>query len=137
MEETNKPVAEQILDASDKMSARLSEVGRQVVLAIIAGAWAVSYSNSVFSPSRLIVWSLALAFLYLFMDLLYYLITRIKYFRYIRLDKEEAELKLTDEEDNIIRSQMNWKIGSVWFVCFKTVILLVSAILIFIHVIIS
>lgn len=159
IENTNKELAEEqdiaheILDSSDNMSSKLSEVGRQIVFAIIAGAWTLSYSYNTFSPSNLIICSIALAFLYLFCDLLYLLFMKIKYFNYTYFDNEKSLLLLKNitkkdadcsEEESmpewkrklkaIVNSQAKLKIRSVWWVVFKTLILLASSLLIIIHV---
>lgn len=119
---------------SIKGADKVSKIGRQVVFAIIAGAWTLSYSNNVFCPSRFIVFALAFAFLYLFFDLLYYLVTiwLYNYLKNLTRDNieqnEEIDIKVLTWPDH-------WGTALLWFVSFKTLILLASAILIFVHVI--
>lgn len=131
---TEQELAQNCYDDSGIMAKRLSELGRQIVFAIIAGAWTLSYSHSEFCPSKFLIWSIALAFLYLFFDLLYYLFSYLIYHGYYVFNKDDVTFDLVDTKKDTIRSQAKWdKVGGYW-IFGKTLILLASAALIIIHV---
>ncbi len=137
MEGQNKTKAKTILDDVSKMSSRLSEVGRQIVFAIIAGAWTLSYSYGSFCPSKFIVWSIGFAFLYLFCDLLYYLTMMWTHKNYLDFKTDVGKLELKEKQLDIFKKQTKWKKISFNWSIFKTLLLLASAALIIIHILVS
>lgn len=124
----------QIIDFADKISGKLSDMGRQVVIAIIAGAWTLSYSEGKFTPSIYIVWSIALAFSYLIIDLLYYFVSRVVYMGFIKFENDSAIWQLRSDIKTISRRAKVWKtISSIWIII-KIPILIISSALIIVHV---
>lgn len=106
-----------LYEDSRDMADGLSKLGRQIVLAIIAGSWTLSYSHSEFCPSVVLIWSLAFAFIYLFFDLLYYLIAYFIYHNYVHFKEDESKMELDDTISNTIKSQAKWdRIGSYWII---------------------
>ena len=116
------------------MANGLSKLGRQIVFAIIAGDWTLSYSHNVFNPSDCLLWSIALAFIYLFFDLLYYLVMYLIYHGFFVFNKEDTKFDLLDTVENTVITQAKWdKVAGIW-VFGKTFLLLASAFLIVLHV---
>lgn len=131
---TKPEFTQSLYDDSRKLSNELSKLGRQIVFAIIAGAWTLSYTQNEFMPSNFLLWSIALAFIYLFLDLLYYLVTYLIYHGYFVFNKKDIKFDLVDTEENTIISQAKWdKVGGYW-IFGKALVLLASAALIIIHV---
>lgn len=133
--EKDQEKALSIFKSVDSLFDKQSKIGRQIVLAIIAGAWTLSYSNNLFCPSKLVIWSLALAFVYLFCDLLYYLVTMWVYNNFVYADSGIALLGLKGNEKNIFKTQVKWRCIALWWTSLKLLLLIISAILILIHVI--
>ncbi len=97
---TKNEFIQSLFDDSKRMSNELSKLGRQVVFAIIGGAWTLSYSNDEFSPSKFLLLSIALAFVYLFFDILYYLVMYLIYHGFLVFNKNETEFDLVDTVEN-------------------------------------
>lgn len=60
-------------------SSRFNEEGKKAIYAIIAVAWAISFTNGKFSPTPYVLWSLGLALLYVFVELVYRLLSACFY----------------------------------------------------------
>lgn len=74
-------VASYLADMSSK--ARLA--GRYLVYPVIACSWTLSYIDKAFVPTKEIKWALALALIYLFLDLTHYVLMTAVY-KYIMVD---------------------------------------------------
>lgn len=117
------------------MSSKARNVGRGVVFAIIATSWTLAYSNNVFYPIPAILWSLALAIIYVFLDLLYYVLLTAVY-KYILLhyfDSAEGGFvyKKGMDASSITRIWMN--VGFWWMIVIS-IILLASSLLMILYV---
>lgn len=127
--------AEDVVKYLSEMSINARSVGRSVVFAIIATSWALAYSNNVFSPIPLVVWALALAIIYVFFDLLYYVLLTAVYkyilINYFEPTKSGFQYKKGKDASQITRKWMN--VGFVWIV-FMSLLLLASSILMILHI---
>ena len=124
-----------IIGHVNELSDKISKIGRQIVFAIIAGVWTLSYSNNVFSPSDLIIWSIALAFLYLFLDLVYYIVRMWQFNSYTKKLHIAPRKEYDKKQFDVFKAEHIWRLFSLCFTTFKILILIGSAILIFIHII--
>lgn len=116
-------------------SSKARNVGRSVVFAIIATSWTLAYSNNVFHPIPVVLWSLALAIIYVFLDLLYYVIITAVY-KYILInyfDPVEGGFVYKQGKDasSITRVWMN--VG-FWWIIVMSLILLLSSLLMILYV---
>lgn len=99
-------IASYMMDAASKFRSE----GRKAVYAIIATAWAISFTDGKFTPINNTIWSLVFALFYLFLDLLYLFISSSLYkwllskffepvkdgdFQYNDENKEESVEKIT------------------------------------------
>lgn len=117
------------------MSSKARNVGRSVVFAIIATSWTLAYSNNIFHPIPVVLWSLALAIIYVFLDLLYYVIITAVY-KYILInyfDPVEGGFVYKQGKDasSITRVWMN--VG-FWWIIVMSLILLLSSLLMILYV---
>lgn len=119
-----------------EMSSKAKTVGRSVVFSIIATTWTLSYSYGMFIPTLYIKWSLGLALIYLFLDLLYYFLMTTVY-KYILLnyfEPNDEEGFVNKEGKNATRCTKWWmKFGFVWLI-FMLLLLLVSSIFLILEV---
>lgn len=126
---------EDIVKYLSEMSIKARSVGRNVVFAVIATSWALAYNNNVFSPIPLVVWALTLAIIYVFFDLLYYVLTTAIY-KYILINfleptKRGFQYKKGKDASQITRKWMN--VGFVWIVV-MSLLLFASSILLILHI---
>lgn len=114
------------------MSSKARNVGRNIVFAIIATSWTLAYSNNVFHPIPVVLWSLALAIIYVFLDLLHYVIITAV-FKYILInyfDSGEGGFVYKQGKDasSITRAWMN--VGFWWIIAMSLILLLSSLLMI-------
>ena len=117
------------------MSSKARTVGRSVVFAIIATSWTLAYTNNVFHPIPVVVWSLALSIFYVFLDLLYYVIITAV-FKYILLDYfNSVEGGFVYKQGKDASSiTCNWMKMGFWWMFTISIILLASSLLIILYV---
>jgi len=122
------------------VSTKARNVGRSIVFSIIAASWTLCYRDQVFTPSSLIKWSLIFALIYLFCDLLYYIIMTSVY-KYIMLHYfkhlQNGDVKFKNGKnsnicDIVARRWSNF--GIVWLII-MSLLLLTASILMILHVI--
>lgn len=115
--------------------------GRKAVYAIIATAWTISFTNGRFTPTKAILLSLGLAIAYLFLDLLYFLLSSSLYkfllFKYFKPIKN-GEFQYKDEDEDggkkVSKKTKCWNhVGQVWL--FIMSILLLASFVIMTYVI--
>lgn len=113
-------------------SSNLRSVGRTVVYAIIATSWAISYTQEGFHPIGYIRDVLILSIIYVFLDLLYYLISAILYKYYLTkyfIPDKDGDFQYKDPQTEITKGTKIWmEIGQVW-VIILSLILLAAAVL--------
>lgn len=116
-------------------SSKARSLGRSTVFAIIATSWTLAYSNNVFHPIPVVLWSLALAIIYVFLDLLHYVIitTVYKYILINYFDPVEGGFVYKQGKDasSITRVWMN--VG-FWWIIVMSLILLLSSLLMILYV---
>lgn len=116
-------------------SSKARSLGRSTVFAIIATSWTLAYSNNIFHPIPVVLWSLALAIIYVFLDLLHYVIitTVYKYILINYFDPVEGGFVYKQGKDasSITRVWMN--VG-FWWIIVMSLILLLSSLLIILYV---
>lgn len=117
------------------MSSKARNVGRNVVFAIIATSWTLAYSNNIFHPIPIVLFSLAFAIIYVFLDLLYYVIITAV-FKYILTHYFESVdggfvYKEGKNASSITRKWMD--VGNCWMIVIS-LILLASSLLIILYV---
>lgn len=119
------------------MSTKARALGRSIVFSIIAASWTLSYINNAFVPTFYIKWSLALALIYLFLDLLYYVLMTAVY-KYILVNYFEPisnEGYKNKENKDAIKCSKKWmNFGFVWLILLS-LLLLVSSAFIILHVV--
>jgi len=118
-------------------SSNLRSEGRKAVYAIIATAWTISFTDGKFSPTCNVQWALGLALFYLFIDLLYFLITSSLYkyllTKYFNSTKD-GDFQYKDESKRITKTTKCWMhIGQVWLII-MSLILLVSFVFMFLAI---
>lgn len=117
------------------MSSKARAVGRSVVFAIIATSWTLAYSNNVFHPIPVVLWSLALSIFYVFLDLAYYVLTTAVY-KYILLHyfvSVEGGFVYKKGKDASSFTCTWMKVGWGWMIAIS-VILLASSLLMILYV---
>lgn len=82
----DKSDGDRVSDYLVHYSRELKKGGRTIVFAIIATIWSMSYNKGVFEPVRETKIALLLSIIYLFLDLLIYLILTVSY-KYILTHK--------------------------------------------------
>lgn len=118
------------------MSSKAKSVGRNLVYSIIACSWTLSYIDKAFVPTKEIKWALALALIYLFLDLTHYVLMTAVY-KYILVDyfnptkDGDFVYKKGKDASNCTRIWMN--IGFVWLIL-MSLLLIASSILMILHV---
>lgn len=119
------------------MSTKARALGRSIVFSIIAASWTLSYINNAFVPTFYIKWSLALALIYLFLDLLFYvLMTAVyKYMLVNYFDPIPTEGYKNKKGKDAIKCSKKWMdFGFVWLILLS-LLLLVSSAFIILHVV--
>ena len=118
-------------------SSNLRSEGRKAVYAIIATAWTISFTDGMFPPTCNVQWALGLTLSYLFLDLLYFLITSslYKYLLTIYFNSvKDADFQYKDESKRITETTKCWMhIGQVWLII-MSLILLVSFVFMFLAI---
>ena len=118
------------------MSSKAKSVGRNLVYSIIACSWTLSYIDKAFVPTKEIKWALALALIYLFLDLTHYVLMTAVY-KYILVDyfnpTKDGDFVYKEGKDasNCTRTWMN--IGFVWLIL-MSLLLIASSILMIMYV---
>lgn len=110
-------------------------VGRSVVFTIIATSWALTYSRGELHASSMIKWSLFLALVYVFLDILHYVVVTAVY-KYILVqyfDSVEGGYIYKKGKDASACSRRWMNVGFVWLIIMSA-ILLVSSVLLMIYV---
>lgn len=88
-----------VISASNTMSSKFAEVGRSIILALVAGSWILLYYYKDKNPGSavFIKYALVFAFIYLLIDLFYYCITMIVYHRFVNFDTDNETLSIKDD----------------------------------------
>lgn len=110
-------------------------VGRSVVFTIIATSWALTYSRGELHTTLLVQCSLFLALVYVFMDILHYLVVTAVY-KYILenyFKSVEGGYVPIVGKDASTCSRRWMKVGFVWLIIMSA-LLLVSSVLLMIYV---
>lgn len=116
-------------------ASKARTVGRSVVFTIIATLWAITYSRGVFHPTNMAIWALTLALVYVFLDILHYVVITAVY-KYILIhyfDSVEGGYASKKGKDAAKCSRVWMKIG-FWWLIFMSLILFISSILLIVHV---
>lgn len=125
-------VAEYLRD----MSSKARSVGRNLVYSIIACSWTLSYIDKAFVPTENIKWALALALIYLFLDLTHYVLMTAVY-KYILVDYFDPTVEgdfVYKEGKNAGNCTHTWmNVGFVWLIL-MSLLLIASSILMILHV---
>ena len=130
-EKTHNKVIE-ILKHVQNMSSKFSEVGRNIVFAIIAGYW-VLYNKDNNCTSMYMHLSLLFAFIYLLIDLIYYGSTMITYHRFLTFKEKESTVIVEDERE-VFKKQRKCQNVFMKLTIIKIALLFSSIVLILIHV---
>lgn len=118
------------------MSSKARSVGRNLVYSIIACSWTMSYIKNAFVPTDKIKWALALALIYLFLDLTHYVLMTAVY-KYILVHyfdpTKEGDFVYKEGMDasNCTRKWMH--VGFVWLIL-MSMLLIASSVLMILHV---
>lgn len=118
------------------MSSKARSVGRNLVYSIIACSWTMSYIKNAFVPTDKIKWALALALIYLFLDLTHYVLMTAVYkyilVHYFDPTKEgDFVYKKGMDASNCTRKWMN--VGFIWLIV-MSMLLIASSVLMILHV---
>ena len=137
MEEKRKNDGEAISDFLRDMSTKARALGRSIVFSIIAASWSLSFIQNKFVPSFYIKWSLALALIYLFLDLFFYFLMTLVY-KYILVNYFDSDpqggFKYKKGKD-ATNCTYRWMVfGFVWLIL-MLLLLLLSSFFIIMHVI--
>lgn len=116
-----------IVSYMNDASSNLRNAGRKAVYAIIAVAWTISFTGGKFTPTENILWSLGLALSYLFLDLLYFLISSslyrcllVKYF----IPMLNGDFQYKDEGKRPTKITKCWNlIGQIWIIIMSLLLL--------------
>lgn len=135
--EAKEREASQTLEHSDKMSSKFAEVGRNIILALIAGSWLLLRLSI---KNEYALWfikiALVLAFIYLLIDLIYYCRTMYVYWKFVEFDSKKRTIYVKDEQDAFDR-QTKMKSCFMTVSIVKTVLLFISIALIILFVFLS
>ena len=110
-------------------SSNFRNEGRKAIYAIIAIAWTISFSEGKFTPTCYVLWSLGLAILYVFLDLLHFLISS-SFYKYLLtknfVSTKDGDYKYKETSKGITKKTKIWmQAGQVWMF-FLSLILLAS-----------
>lgn len=121
--------AQKVISASNRMSSKFAEVGRSIVLAIVAGSWILLYYYRYKNPGTefFIKYALVLAFIYLLIDLCYYCITMIVYHRFVNFDTENEALSIKDDHKSF-KTQVKIQRRFMYLSVLKLILLFTSVI---------
>lgn len=110
-------------------------VGRSVVFTIIATSWALTYSRGELHTTLLVQCSLFLALVYVFLDVLHYVVvtTVYKYILEHYFDSVEGGYIYKKGKDASACSRRWMNVGFVWLIIMSA-LLLVSSVLLMIYV---
>lgn len=108
-------------------SSNLRSEGRKAVYAIIATAWTISFTDGKFSPTCYIQLALGLALSYLFLDLLFFLISSSLYkyllTKYFNSSKD-GDFQYKDESKRITKTTKYWMhVGHIWMIIMSLILL--------------
>ena len=111
-----------LLDDVKEMSSKLSEVGRNIVFAIIAGSWVLYNKYDCSGSMSYLKWSLILAFIYLLIDLLYYGITMLVYDYFLDINTEKSTVDIRYKK-KMLKRQKTWRKTFIFLTGIKTLLL--------------
>ena len=119
--------ARQIIRASNHMSSKFAEVGRSIVLALVAGSWILLYYFKDKNPGTevYIKYALVLAFIYLLIDLFYYCITMIVYHCFVKFDTINETVFIKDDHKSF-KTQAKIQRRFMYLSVIKLIILFLS-----------
>ena len=96
--------ASETLKESDKMSSKFAEVGRSIVLALVAGSWILLRVSTTKTDAFIFIKvAIILAFVYLLVDLLYYGYTMITYWKFVNFDTDNYTLFVKDDKETFLK----------------------------------
>lgn len=119
--------AQIVIRSSNKMSAKFAEVGRSIILALVAGSWILLYYFKDKNPGTetFIKYALVLAFIYLLIDLFYYCITMIVYHRFVDFNTDNETLSIKDDHKSF-KTQVKIQRRFMYLSLFKLLILFLA-----------
>lgn len=108
-------------------SSNLRNEGRKAIYAIIASAWAISFSEGKFTPTCDVLWSLGLAISYVFLELLYYLISS-SFYKYLLtknfVTTKDGDYKYKETSKGITKTTKFWMhVGQIWVFVLSLILL--------------
>lgn len=115
----------EILDNIKDISSVFSDVGRNIVFAIIAGSWVLYKNVDLSGSNQFLKWSLVLAFIYLLIDLIYYGALTFIYDNFLDINKDESSVIIKDEA-NTFKIQTNCRTARKYLTLLKTLLLVGS-----------
>lgn len=118
-----------LLDDVKDMSSKFSEVGRNIVFAIIAGSWVLYNKYDCSGSMNYLKWSLILAFIYLLIDLIYYGITMLVYDYFLDINTEKARVNIQHRKE-MLKRQKCWRRTFMFLTGIKALLLIGSIVLI-------
>ena len=118
-----------ILERKAYITSKSRKLGRNVVYTLLAAAWALSFSKDGFQRIPLILWSLGLAILYVFLDLLYYFIAAI-YFKILQYLNNNKSFPAA----TLVKIERGWSIYFVIWNFILVLLLMTSALLIVVYI---
>ena len=118
-----------ILERKAYITSKSRKLGRNVVYTLLAASWALSFSKDGFQRIPLILWSLGLAILYVFLDLLYYFIAAI-YFKILQYLNNNKSFPAA----TLVKIERGWSIYFVIWNFILVLLLMTSALLIVVYI---
>ena len=118
-----------ILERKSYITSKSRKLGRNVVYTLLAASWALSFSKDGFQRIPLILWSLGLAILYVFLDLLYYFIAAI-YFKILQYLNNNKSFPAA----TLVKIERGWSIYFVIWNFILVLLLMTSALLIVVYI---
>lgn len=118
---SNMSDGEKISSYMREFSSKFKSEGRKAIYVIIATAWSISYADGKFIPSNYVISALVLAVLFIFFDLLYYLISSSLY-KYLLnkyfITTKDGDFLYKDtvkDETQITKTTKLWMhVGQIW-----------------------
>lgn len=118
-----------IIERKAYITSKSRKLGRNVVYTLLAASWALSFSKDGFQRIPLIQWSLGLAILYVFLDLLYYFIAAI-YFKILQYLNNKESFPAA----RLVKIERSWSIYFVLWNFILVLLLMTSALLIVVYI---
>ena len=101
-------------------SSKFKLEGIKAVYAIIGTSWAISFIGGKFTPTCYVRWSLGLAITYVFLNLLYYLLSASYYkfllFKYFSpVEDGDFDYRQNINKDDVTKMTTRWNhLGQIW-----------------------